>query len=262
MSPSFRVATFNTNSVRVRLDQIVAWLQRETPDVLALQETKAQDIDFPMQAFRSVGYHVVYRGQKAHAGVAMLSREEPRDVRFGLDDGGDPDEPRLVQASVAGIPIVNTYVPQGNAPDAPQFAYKLRWFARLKGYFERHFAAGQPLLWVGDLNVAPEPIDIYDPVGLADNVDFHPLARAALKDVTDWGLVDVVRRLHPDEPEIYTYWDYRMRNAVQRKAGWRVDHIMATEPLARRATRCWVDVQARLVERPSDHTFLVAEFEL
>jgi exodeoxyribonuclease-3 len=125
--------------------------------------------------------------------------------------------------------------------------------------FDLCYRKDEPVLWLGDLNVAPEPVDVYDPVLLADHVDFHPLARAALADVVSWGLVDVLRRYHP-EPQVYTYWDYRARNAVQRKLGWRVDHLLATPVLADRSTRAWVDEGARLVERPSDHTFLAAEF--
>ena len=127
---------------------------------------------------------------------------------------------------------------------------------------ERHYAPDKPLVWVGDLNVAPEPIDLHDPKGNKDHVDFHPLAREALARVREWGLVDVFRLHHPDEPEQYTYFDYRVRNAVERKVGWRVDHIYATQPLAERSLNAWIDVQARQAERPSDHTFLVAEFQL
>jgi len=120
----FKVATFNANSVRSRLPVLADWLAREKPDVLCLQETKVQDHEFPVGFFQERGYHVVFRGQKAHAGVALASRAEPRDVRYGLDDGGPADEPRLIQATVAGIPIVNTYVPQGQSADSPMFAYK------------------------------------------------------------------------------------------------------------------------------------------
>jgi exodeoxyribonuclease-3 len=115
---------------------------------------------------------------------------------------------------------------------------------------------------VGDLNVAPEPIDVHDPKGLKDNVDFHPEARAALERVREWGFVDVFRQHHPNEPKQYTFWDYRVRNAMERGLGWRVDHVWATGPLARKSTRAWIDVEARRAERPSDHTFLVAEFAL
>jgi exodeoxyribonuclease-3 len=257
---TLKVATYNINSVRARLDQLLDWLRREAPDVLCLQETKVQDKDFPAAPLREIGYHVAFRGQKSHAGVAIVSREEPREVAFGLDDEGQPDEPRLVRALVAGIPVVNAYVPQGRAPDSEHFLYKLEWLERLRAFFERHYSPSEPLLWLGDFNVAPEPIDVHDPGGLKDHVDFHPEARAALERVRAWGFVDVFRLHHPDETGQYTYWDYRARNPVERGVGWRVDHVWATESLALRSTRAWIDVAARLAERPSDHTFLVAEF--
>jgi len=257
-----KVATLNANSIRSRLKLVLHWLQKEAPDILCLQETKVQDADFPKEAFLEAGYQVVFRGQKAYAGVAIVSREEPHEVAFGFDDGGEPDEARLIRAVIGGIPVVNSYVPQGRSPDSEQFQYKLEWLERLRTLFERHYSPQEPLLWMGDFNVAPEPIDVHDPKRLKNHVDFHPEARAALQRIKEWGFVDVFRLHHPDEPEQYTFWDYRVRDAVRRRLGWRVDHIWATEPLARRSTRAWIDVEARQVERPSDHTFLAAEFAL
>lgn len=260
MGEIFKVATFNANSVRSRMSLIRQWLAREKPHVLCLQETKVQDHEFPHADFREMGYHVVFRGQKAHAGVALASVAEPADVRFGLDDGGPADEPRLVRATVAGIPIVNTYVPQGRSVDSPEFAYKLEWFARLRDYFARHFSPDEPLLWCGDFNVAPEEHDVHDPARLLTHVDFHPEARAALERARAWGFVDVFRKHHPGEPGQYTFWDYRVVGALDRNVGWRVDHIWATRPLAERSVKSWIDRDARRAEKPSDHTFLVAEF--
>ncbi len=258
----FKAATFNANSIRVRLEQILDWLARERPDVLALQETKVQDEDFPVEAIREAGWHVVFRGQKSHAGVALICREKPEAVAYGFDDGGEPDQPRLIRALVKGIPIINTYVPQGRDADSEHFQYKLAWFGRLRLLFEQSYRPDRPLLWMGDFNVAPQDIDVYDPVRLRGHVDFHPAAQAALEKVREWGFVDLFRLHHPDEPHHYSYWDYRARNPIDRQRGWRVDHIWATEPLAERSTRCWIDVEARRHERPSDHTFMIAEFEL
>ena len=257
-----KIATYNANSVRARLALVLDWLRREAPDVLCLQETKVQDQDFPAMPFEEAGYHVAFRGQKAHAGVAIVSRDEPQEVAWGLDDGGPPDEARLIRAVFGGIPVVNTYVPQGRSPDSEHFQYKLEWFARLRSFFERHYSPDEALLWLGDFNVAPEPIDIHDPKALANHVAFHPDARATLERVREWGFIDVFRRLHPDEPGHYTFWDYRVRGAIDRGVGWRVDHIWATPTLAEKSTRAWIDVEARQSERPSDHTFLVAEFDL
>lgn len=258
----FKVVTYNANSIRTRMAQILAWLERESPDVLCVQETKVQDQDFPLEPLQAAGYHVAFRGQKAHAGVALISREAPQAVAYGLDDGGAPDEPRLIRATIGGIAVVNTYVPQGRDPDSEHFQYKLAWLERLRAFFARHYDPAEPLVWVGDFNVAPEAIDIYDPKGLEYHVDFHPDARAALERIRDWGFVDVFRQHYPGEPGHYTYWDYRARNPVERKIGWRIDHIWATPPLAAHSTRVWVDTDARLVERPSDHTFVTAEFAL
>jgi len=256
-----KVATYNANSIRARMPLLLDWLDRESPDVLCVQETKVQDKDFPTEPIQEAGYHVVFRGQKSHAGVAILSREEPQAAAYGFDEG-ESDGPRLIRAVVGGIPVVNTYVPQGRSVDSEHFRYKLDWFDRLQALFERRYAPDEPLLWMGDFNVAPEPIDIHDPQRLKDHVDFHPDARAALERVREWGFVDLFRKHHPDEPGQYTYYDYRARNPVERGVGWRVDHIWATEPLARKSTGAWIDVEARLAERPSDHTFLAAEFSI
>ncbi|MGD2144369.1 MAG: exodeoxyribonuclease III [Anaerolineae bacterium] len=269
----FKVATYNANSIRVRLDLILDWLDREQPDVLCVQETKVQDQDFPEGPILDAGYHVVYRGQKAQAGVAILSLEEPEGVARGLGDGkstsselrsalGESDEARLIRAVIRGIPVINTYVPQGRSPDSEHFQYKLAWFARLCALFDHHYSPVEPLLWMGDFNVAPKPIDVYDPEGKANHVDFHPEARAALGQVMDWGFVDVFRRHHPDEAGQYTYYDYRAKDPIERGIGWRVDHIWATETLAEKSTNAWIDVDARRAERPSDHTLLIAEFAI
>ena len=260
-SRSFKLATFNVNSVRTRLELVTSWLVEHKPDVLCLQEIKVQDHEFPLEAFQAVGYNVEFRGQKTYAGVAIVSKEPATDVSSGLDDGGERDDARLIRAVVAGVPIVNTYIPQGQSLDSPYYTYKLEWLARLRKWFERHYAPDQPLLWVGDFNVAPEPIDVHNPRALAKHVAFHPDVRAALQRVKDWGFVDVVRQLHPEE-RLYTFWDYRLKDAIDRNIGWRVDHIWATGPLAAKCVKTWIDVDVRRSARPSDHTFLVGEFAL
>jgi len=238
---------------------ILEWLEKNSPDVLCLQETKVQDKDFPADDFRKAGYNVVFRGEKSYNGVAIVSRDAPEYVAFGIDDAKQPDEARLIRGVFAGIPIVNTYVPQGTSPDSPRFQYKLEWFARLRALFERHYSPEKPLIWVGDLNVAPEPMDVYNPEGLLGGVCYHPDEHKAFKAVKDWGFVDVFRK-HCPEAEQYSFWDYRVRNAVKNRKGWRLDHILATKPLADTSRRAYIDVEPRLAERPSDHTFVVAEF--
>ncbi|MGD9520095.1 MAG: exodeoxyribonuclease III [Armatimonadota bacterium] len=256
-----KVATFNANSIRVRLPIVVEWLYRHGPDILCLQETKVQDVDFPVEAFGDLGYHVVFRGQKAYNGVAIASRLRPAAVSFGLDDGETLDETRLIAARFGRLSVVNTYVPQGRDIASEYYQYKLRWFSRLRRYFERHFKTTDLLLWAGDLNVAPEPIDVYDPEAHINHVCYHEDVRRALAQVVDWGFVDLFR-LHCQEPGWYTFWDYRMRDALAHNRGWRLDHLMATRKLAYRCTACYIDTAPRAAEKPSDHTFLVAELNL
>jgi exodeoxyribonuclease III len=262
MSDSLRLATFNANSIRIRLPQILEWLTHNHVDVLCVQETKVQDHEFPREEIEEQGYHVVYRGIKSHAGVAVISRHEPTEVAFGLDDGGEPDEERVIRLRIGELAVVNTYVPQGRTIDHEMFAYKLAWFQRLRALFARDYSTDELLVWTGDMNVAPEPIDVHDPVANKNHVDFYPPAREAFAEACAWGFVDVFRLHHPDEPEQYSYWDYRVRNALERGVGWRIDHILATPPLAERCTDAWIDREARQAERPSDHTMVVADFRL
>jgi exodeoxyribonuclease-3 len=258
----FRVATFNVNSIRSRMEIVLGWLEKHRPDVLCLQETKVQDVDFPAGPIEATGYHVAFKGQKAHAGVAIISRQAPQEVAWGLDDDGPSDEARLIRAVVAGVPVVNTYVPQGRSVDSEHFEYKLQWLARMGRFFGRHYSSDEPLIWVGDLNVAREEIDVYDPARLKEHVDFHPLVREALEKVRRWGFEDIFRRHHPGEPNQYSYYDYRAPLAIEHGSGWRVDHIFATRPMAERSVDSWIDLEPRRMERPSDHTVLAADFRL
>ncbi len=253
-----KVASFNVNSLRARLTIVLQWLAEYQPDILCVQETKVQDTDFPTDAFDKTKYKYVFKGQKSYNGVAIFSRSEISNVQFGFDD--EPkDQPRLIKAEINGIVIVNTYIPQGYLPVSEKFEYKLNWFNRLLTLFDKNFKPTDPVLWVGDFNVAPEPMDVYDPEDLLGHVCFHPDVHKALKDVMQWGFVDLFR-MHCREPGQYTFWDYRMRNSFKRNLGWRLDHIMATEPLAKKSTACYIDKEPRLAERPSDHTPIIAEF--
>jgi exodeoxyribonuclease-3 len=253
-----KVVSFNVNSLRTRLPIVLQWLTEHQPDVFAVQETKVQDVDFPTDAFDETGYQYVFKGQKSYNGVAIFSKSEITNVEFGFDD--EPkDEARLIKAKIKGIVIVNTYVPQGYMPESEKFEYKLNWFKRLRAFFDKNFKPAKPVLWVGDFNVAPEPIDVYDPVALSGHVCFHPDAHKVLNAVMQWGFVDVFR-MHCREAGQYTFWDYRL-NSFKRNLGWRLDHIMATQPLAKKSTACYIDKKPRLAERPSDHTPIVAEFD-
>ncbi len=258
---TLRVATYNVNSVRARLSILVPWLEAVRPDVIALQETKVQDPDFPAAPFRDLGYQVVFRGQKSYNGVAVLSKTQPTEIAFGLDDGGPPDEARLVAVTVRGVRLVNTYIPQGRALDDPMYAYKLEWIARLSRLFARTATPKDRILWVGDFNVAPTDIDVHDPKRLANHVCFHAAVREALDRVRGWGFEDVFRR-HVTEPNQYSFFDYRARGGIDSGAGWRVDHIWATPALARRSTAAWIDLAPRRLEGTSDHAPVLAEFDV
>jgi len=261
-----KIASFNVNGLRARVPVVLEWLKKNKPDVLCVQETKVQDSEFPEEAFAGSGYEYVFKGQKSYNGVAIFSKRAIKKVVTGFAD--EPkDESRLISAQVspAGgqvdkIIVVNTYVPQGYMPESEQYQYKLKWFKRLRKFFEKNFKPDSPLLWLGDFNVAPEAIDVYDPEGLAGHVCFNPEVTEALKSVSEWGLADLFRK-HCKEAGQYTFWDYRERNSFKRNIGWRLDHIMATEKLAKKCTACYIDKEPRATERPSDHTPIVAEFD-
>jgi len=237
------------------------WLREEKPDLLCIQETKVQDQDFPVQTFQGLGYEAAYKGQKSYNGVAILSTSPLEDIACGLDDGEKPDESRLIQGTFQGISVVNTYVPQGKAVDHPDFQYKLRWLERLLSHFEKQFDPQKPLLWMGDLNVALEERDVYDPKRLEGHVCFHPQEREALRRLIEWGLVDVFRE-KCQEDKAFSFWDYRLPKGVERNLGWRLDYIFATRTLAQKILSSSIDKAPRVKERPSDHTFVLADFEL
>jgi exodeoxyribonuclease III len=255
-----KIATYNVNSIRRRLPLVLEWLNQHQPDVMCLQETKVQDADFPAETLRNAGYHVSFRGMKAYNGVATLTRQKPEQVMYGLHEGPDNEDVRILQTVVAGITIVNTYVPQGYKITSDKYAFKLEWFRRIRDYFERYLDAQRPAIWLGDLNVAPEPIDVYHPDRRVNDVDFHIDARNAYKHVIAWGFLDVFRQLHPDRVQ-YTYWDY-FRNAFEHNWGWRIDHILATAPLAALCRAADVDLDPRQAAGASDHTVVWAEFEV
>ncbi|HEY1242387.1 MAG TPA: exodeoxyribonuclease III [Bryobacteraceae bacterium] len=254
-----KLATWNVNSIRRRLPILLDWLTRHQPDILCLQETKVQDSEFPAAELQNAGYHSRFRGMKGYNGVATLSRAEPESVLYGLCEGPDSEDVRILQTVVSGIAIVNTYVPQGYKIGTDKYAFKLQWLERIRTYFEQRLDPAAPVIWTGDMNVAPEPIDVYHPDRRVNDVDFHIDARNAFAHAVAWGFVDVFRKLHPDRVQ-YTYWDY-FRNAFERNFGWRIDHILATAPLAARCRNAGVDLDPRRAPAASDHTVAWAEFD-
>lgn len=259
-----QIATFNCNSVRTRLEIILQWLHINQPDILALQETKTVDAQFPAEAFADEGWRVCYRGEKSYNGVAFITREKPDSISFGLGDDAGESETRLAHIVYGGIHIVNTYVPQGRELASEQFSFKLAWFARLQRYFIERCGlseAAARVIWLGDLNVAPETIDVHDSKKIWPHVCHCQEVIDAFHSITALGFTDIFRRFLP-AADNFTFWDYRVKGALDRGLGWRIDHILASQAATATARGCRVDIEPRRAERPSDHTFVVAEFDL
>ncbi|MFC1866983.1 exodeoxyribonuclease III, partial [Thermodesulfobacteriota bacterium] len=193
-------------------------------------------------------------------GVATISKLPPEEIRLGLYEGDD-EQARFLSVKVLNIPVINVYVPQGFSPGTEKFLYKLDWLEDLLSHIKRKYDPGLPLLIAGDFNVALGPIDLYDPEGLRGEAGFHPDEQAAMRKIFEWGIVDIFREYHPKGGH-YTFWDYRIPNGFKRNMGWRIDYILATRPLAEKSKKAWIDTEPRIREKPSDHTFLVAEFDI
>ncbi|MBP7342759.1 MAG: exodeoxyribonuclease III [Smithellaceae bacterium] len=256
---NLKIASYNVNSIRSRLHIVLPWLEKNRPDVFCMQETKVEDAKFPAAEIAALGYTLSFRGNKQYNGVAIATREKPAEVFFGLaDEPADPD--RLAGVRLGDLVVLNAYVPQGQEVDKPQFAYKLAWLGRLRKFLEKNFRADRKLALCGDFNVAPQPIDVHDPKRILGHVSFNPEVWKAYEDLASWGLVDVFRRHHPDEPGCYTFFDYRVRDSVGRNLGWRVDHILATGVWALASAECAIDLATRTAEKPSDHAVIWARF--
>ena len=250
------VATYNVNSIRARLDRVLAWLGRAACDVVCLQELKVADDEFPRDAFESAGWHCAVHGQRTYNGVAILSRTPLTGVTAGLGDAVHDPEARLLVAHAAGVRIVSAYVPNGQTVGSVKWTYKLAWLGRLRAWLERSASPGEPLLLAGDFNVAPEDRDVARPDEWRDTVLCHPDARAAFHALLDWGLVDSIRlHHHADGP--YTWWDYRMLG-FPKNNGLRIDHILVTRDLGRRCREAYVVRDERKGKQPSDHSPVVA----
>jgi exodeoxyribonuclease-3 len=258
-----RIATWNVNSVRTRLDQVVAWLQQERPEVLCLQETKVTDELFPRAAFEALGYQVVISGQKAYNGVAMLSLLPLGDVQIGFEAllPGDPEAPglseqkRVISALVDGVRVLNLYVPNGSSLSSEKYAYKLEWLACLQRYLAVQEDQGDPLCMVGDFNIGPEDRDLPDPKRQTGGIMASQAEREALQLVLGNRLSDVFRVFESDTGH-WSWWDYRS-GAWDRDKGWRIDHIYLSDDLLSCATGCLIHKATRGNEQPSDHAPVV-----
>ena len=252
-----KIATWNVNSLRVRLPQVIEWLSLEEPDVLCLQETKLTDADFPAQAIADAGYRVAFAGQKTYNGVATLARDELSEVVTDLPGMDDPQR-RLLAAEVSGLRVLNVYVPNGQEVGSEKFAYKLQWLDTLVSYVRAELARYPELVLVGDFNIAPRDEDVHDPDLWRGQVLCSDPERSRFQGLVDCGLEDSFRKFDQD-PGTFTWWDYRAA-AFRRNLGLRIDHVLVSRALSLRCSACRVDKTPRKWERPSDHAPVVAEF--
>lgn len=254
-----KIASWNVNSLRVRLPHVLAWLEAQRPDILAIQETKTEDKDFPVVEFEQAGYQAVCSGQPTYNGVALLAREEPRDVITALPDFHDPQR-RVLFANVGPVSVLNLYVPNGQSLDSDKYRYKLDWLAQLDLWLGTLIARHPNLVLLGDFNVAPEDRDVHDPKAWQDQVLVSEKERAAFQALLRRGLKDSFRLHHADGGH-YSWWDYRAAG-YQRNLGLRIDHILLSPALTERCAAAWIDREPRSWDRPSDHTPVVAELTL
>lgn len=252
-----KIVTWNVNSLNVRLPHLLDWLATAGPDVVGLQELKCEDAKFPEAALLEAGYHAVFAGQKTYNGVALLSREPATDVQRGIPGFDDPQQ-RMIAATINGVRVVNGYFPNGQAPDTDKFAYKLDWLSHLTEWLGLELKTHGKLCLIGDYNIAPTDADAHP--DWKEAIHVSPPERAAFAALEALGLEDVFRRFEQPEKS-FSWWDYRM-NAFRRNFGLRIDHILASKPLADTCTACEIDKSPRTLERPSDHTPVIATFNV
>jgi exodeoxyribonuclease-3 len=247
-----RLATFNVNGIKTRLPNLLAWLQKEAPDIVCLQELKAMDAAFPQAELRDAGYGALWKGQRAWNGVAILAKDaDPIEVRRELPGDPTDEQGRYLEAAVNGIVVGCLYLPNGNPQPGPKFEYKLAWFERLNQHALSLYASGHPVVLAGDFNVVPTDFDIYNPKSWLKDALLQPESRAAYDRLLSQGWIDSLRKLHPEE-RIYTFWDY-FRQHWQKNSGLRIDHILLNAELAPRLEAAGVDSWVRGEEHASDH---------
>ena len=254
-----KIATWNVNSIRIRLPRLISWLERTQPDVVCLQETKVTDDIFPLPEIESLGYRCLINGQKTYNGVAILSKLECTEPVLALPGDLADSDRRLASAEISGIRVINIYAPNGQEVGSQKYGYKLDWYKRLRGYLDSSFDPGGNVLICGDFNVAPEDRDVWDPKKWRGKILFSEPEKEALKNLIDWGLTDSLRIYH-QEAGLFTWWDYRA-GAFHRNFGLRIDHILLSKALASRCTGVEVDRNERKGDKPSDHAPVVASFD-
>lgn len=251
-----KIATYNVNSLRAREERVLAWLAKESPDVVCFQELKLEDEKFPSLPFAALGYKAATFGQKTYNGVAIVSKHELTDVERGFSDGDPDPQARFIAATTGGVRVMCGYMPNGETVTSDKYRYKLGWFERLHRYLAPRLASGKTLL-LGDYNVAPTDLDVHNPAAWAGSVLCSEPERAAFRGLLELGLVDSFRHLYPDT-QGFTWWDYRMLGFAKNK-GMRIDHILVTPDLVPRLEKVWVDRQERKGKQPSDHAPVFVE---
>ena len=253
-----KIATWNVNSMKVRLPHVVEWLQNHEPDVLVLQEIKQLTENFPTEALQEIGYHSIASGQKTYNGVAVISKSPATDPVTDFPDLDDPQR-RILASTVDGIRIVDLYIPNGSEVGSEKYEYKLNWLQSLRNFLEAEMQGHENVVVLGDFNIAPADADVYDPEKWGDAILCSPLEREALGKLFDLGLTDVFRKFeHPEGT--FSWWDYRAAG-FRRNAGLRIDLILTSDSMTERCKASYVDKEPRAWERPSDHAPVVAEFD-
>lgn len=252
-----KISTWNVNSIKVRIPQLLMWLEKEKPDIVAIQETKVTNDAFPLEEIKQAGYQVVFNGQRTYNGVAILSKLPIEDVAFDLPNFVD-EQKRVLAATINGVRIINVYVPNGASVDSDKYQYKLLWLASLRDYLKLELIHHEKLVVLGDFNIAPEDQDVHDPDLWRGHVLFSDSEHEALQSMLKLGLKDVFR-LFPQPERVFSWWDYR-NLAMQKNLGLRIDLILASEAMSQHCTQCMIDKSIRKLERPSDHAPVTADF--
>ncbi len=252
-----KVATWNVNSLNVRLPHVLAWCDVARPDILALQETKLTDDRFPVEKLLDAGYHSVYAGQKTYNGVAILSREPATDTVTDIDGLDDPQR-RILAATIGDVRIIDLYVVNGSEVGSDKYAYKMHWLEQVTAFVADEMQRFDKVIVLGDFNIAPEDRDVHDPESWHEKILCSTQEREALQKIIDLGLSDTFRQFEQEE-NTWSWWDYRM-NAFRRNMGLRIDLVLASEALSKVCSAAYIDKEPRRQERPSDHTPAIAEF--
>lgn len=254
-----KVASWNVNSLNVRLPQLLEWLERNEPDIIGLQELKMTNDRFPLEAIQEAGYHAVFNGQKTYNGVAILSKAEPQDVVYDMPELDDVQK-RYVAATIDGVRFIDLYVPNGQALRSEKFAYKTRWFEQLLTHLEAVLADGLPTIVVGDFNIAHADADVHDPSRWKGTTHISDLERQWLDRLLALGFVDTFRQFE-QEAESFSWWDYR-GPGIWKNHGLRIDYVFASAALAEKCTAASINKRWRMKKQPSDHAPVIAEFSI